>query len=188
MDLGEASKQFANAENAFPGHPKLLTLSQRIKAERDKYDKPLNELKALIAARMFSKAQTLLGALSASMPQLKLDSQKKVIDEKMAEVKRLMPSGSLSPVDKANRCVEILQIVEDYQPAIDVLIASRPRKPLNLNAAVTGTSSLICTLSWDATGDKGIKYQVVRKKNGIPQRQADGEVLAADIGHWSPYS
>lgn len=185
MDLGEASKQFANAENAFPGHPKLLTLSQRIKAERDKYDKPLNELKALIAARMFSKAQTLLGALSASMPQLKLDSQKKVIDEKMAEVKRLMPSGSLSPVDKANRCVEILQIVEDYQPAIDVLIASRPRKPLNLNAAVTGTSSLICTLSWNATGDKGIKYQVVRKKNGIPQRQADGEVLAADIGDLS---
>ena len=53
-------------------------------------------------------------------------SKKKVIDEKMAEVKRLMPAGSLSPVDKANRCVEILQIVEDYQPAIDVLISSRP--------------------------------------------------------------
>lgn len=185
MDLAEASKQYANAENAFPGHPKLSALSQRIKAERDKYDRPLNELKALIAARMFSKAQTLLGTLSASMPQLKLDSQKKVIDEKMAEVKRLMPAGSLSPVDKANRCVEILQIVEDYQPAIDVLISSRPRKPLNLNAGVMGTSSLTCTLSWNATGDKGVKYHVVRKKNGIPQRQSDGEVLATDIGDLS---
>ena len=185
MDLGEASKQYANAENAFPGHPKLSALSQRIKAERDKYDRPLNELKALIAARMFSKAQTLLGILSASMPQLKLDSQKKVIDEKMAEVKRLMPVGSSSPVDKANRCVEILQIVEDYQPAIDVLISTRPRKPLNLSAGVMGTSSLTCTLSWNATGDKGVKYQVVRKKNGIPQRQADGEVLATDIGDLS---
>lgn len=185
MDLAEASKQYANAENAFPGHPKLAALSQRIKAERDKYDRPLNELKALIAARMFSKAQTLLGTLSASMPQLKLDSQKKVIDEKMAEVKRLMPVGSLSPIDKANRCVEILQIVEDYQPAIDVLISSRPRKPLNLNAGVMGTSSLTCTLSWNATGDKGVKYHVVRKKNGIPQRQSDGEVLATDIGDLS---
>ena len=185
MDLGEASKQYANAENAFPGHPKLSALSQRIKAERDKYDRPQNELKALIAARMFSKAQTLLGTLSASMPQLKLDSQKKVIDEKMAEVKRLMPVGSSSPVDKANRCVEILQIVEDYQPAIDVLISTRPRKPLNLSAGVMGTSSLTCTLSWNATGDKGVKYQVVRKKNGIPQRQADGEVLATDIGDLS---
>lgn len=181
MDFAEASKQYSNAENAFPGHPKLSALSQKIKAERDKYDRPLNELKALIAARMFSKAQTLLGTLSASMPQLKLDSQKKVIDEKMAEVKRLMPAGSLSPVDKANRCVEILQIVEDYQPAIDVLISSRPRKPLNLSAGVMGTSSLTCTLSWNATGDRGVKYQVVRKKNGIPQRQSDGEVLATDI-------
>lgn len=185
MDLAEASKQYANAENAFPGHPKLSALSQRIKTERDKYDRPLNELKALIAARMFSKAQTLLGTLSASMPQLKLDSQKKVIDEKMAEVKRLMPAGSLSPVDKANRCVEILQIVEDYQPAIDVLISSRPRKPLNLSAGVMGTSSLTCTLSWNATGDKGVRYQVVRKKNGVPQRQSDGEVLATDIGDLS---
>ncbi len=185
MDLGEASKQYANAENAFPGHPKLSALSQRIKAERDKYDQPLNELKALIAARMFSKAQTLLGTLSASMPQLKLDSQKKVIDEKMAEVKRLMSVGSSSPFDKANRCVEILQIVKDYQPAIDILISTRPRKPLNLSAGVMGTSSLTCTLSWNATGDKGVKYQVVRKKNGIPQRPADGEVLATDIGDLS---
>lgn len=185
MELAEASKQYANAENAFPGHPKLSALSQRIKAERDKYDRPLNELKALIAARMFSKAQTLLGTLSASMPQLKLDSQKKVIDEKMAEVKRLMPAGSLSPVDKANRCVEILQIVEDYQPAIDVLISSRPRKPLNLSAGAMGTSSLTCALSWNATGDKGVKYQVVRKKNGIPQRQSDGEVLATDLADLS---
>lgn len=185
MDLAEASKQYANAENAFPGHPKLSALSQRIKTERDKYDRPLNELKALIAARMFSKAQTLLGTLGASMPQLKLDSQKKVIDEKMAEVKRMMPAGTFSPVDKANRCVEILQIVEDYQPAIDILISMRPRKPLNLSAGVMGTSSLTCTLSWNATGDKGVRYQVVRKKNGVPQRQSDGEVLATDIGDLS---
>lgn len=185
MDFVEASKQYTNAENAFPGHPKLLALSQKIKAERDKYDRPLNELKALIAARMFSKAQTLLGTLSTSMPQLKLDYQKKVIDEKMAEAKRLMPADSLSPVDKANRCVEILQIVEDYQPAIDILISSRPRKPLNLSAGVMGTSSLTCSLSWNATGDKGVKYQVVRKKNGVPQKQSDGEVLATDIGDFS---
>lgn len=185
MDLSEASKQYANAENAFPGHPKLSAISQKIKTERDKYERPLNELKALISARMFSKAQTLLGTLSASMPQLKLDSQKKVIDEKIAEAKRMMPAGSLSATDKANRCVEILQIVKDYQPAIDMLISSRPRKPLNLSAAVMGTSSLVCTLSWNATGDKGVKYQIIRKKNGVPQRQADGEVLATEIGDLS---
>ena len=77
----------------------------------------------------------------------------------------MMPAESLPITDRANRCVEILQIVEDYQPAIDILILSRPRKPLNLSAAVTGTSSLVCTLSWNSAGDKGIKYQVVRKKN-----------------------
>lgn len=182
MDLAEASKQYANAESAFPGHPKLSALSQKIRVERTKYEKPLNELKSLISGGMFSKAQTLLVSLSASMPQLKLDSQKKIIEQKMAEVKRMMPAGSLSSVDKANRCVEILQIVKDYQPAIDILMSLKPRKPLNLNVVVTGTSSLTCILSWTATGDKGIKYQIVRKKNGLPQRPTDGEVIATDIG------
>ena len=177
-NLVEASKQYVNAENAFPGHPKLITLSKKIKTEKDKYEKPLNDLKALILARKFCEAQNYLATLKASIPQVKLDSQKKVIDEKMAEAKRLMPAASLSVVDKANRCVEVLRVVEDYQPAIDILVSSRPRKPLNLNATVMGTSSLVCTLSWNATGDKGVKYQIVRKKNGIPRVQSDGEVLA----------
>ena len=182
MDLTEADRQYANAENAFPGHPRLSALSQKIKSERDKYERPLNELKALIAARRFSKAQVFLIKLSTTMPQLKLDSQKKLIDEKIAEVKRMMPTASLSAADRANRCVEILHIVEDYQPAIDILTLSKPRKPLNLSVDVIGTSSLVCTLSWNAAGDKGIKYQVVRKKNGIPHRQTDGEVLATETG------
>lgn len=181
LDLAEARKQLANAENAFPGHPKISSVRQQIQSETEKYQKPLNDLQALISAGMFSKAQNLLAAFSASMPQLKLESQKKVIDEKIAEVKRLMPAGSLSPIDKANRCVEVLQIVKDYQPAIDILISSRPRKPLNFSASVSGCSSLICTLSWNAAGDKGVTYQIVRKENGIPQRQADGEVLAANV-------
>lgn len=181
MDLAEARKQLANAENAYPGHPKISSIKQQIQSETDKYQKPLNDLQGLIAAGMFSKAQNLLATLSASMPQLNLESQKKVIDDKITEVKQMMPSASLSAIDKANKCVEVLQIVKDYQPAIDVIIASRPRKPLNFSAHVSGSSSLICTLSWNATGDKGVTYQIVRKKNGIPQSQGDGEVLASDV-------
>lgn len=185
LELAEASRQYANAENAFPGHPKLAALSQKIQQERKKYDRPLEELKAFIEARMFSKAQQLAERLSASMPQLKLDSQRKMIKDKMEEARRRMPPESLPPIEKANRCVEVLDVVADYQPAIDILMLAKPRKPLNLSASVTGTASLVCTLSWNAAGDKGVRYQIVRKKNGIPQSQADGEVLAAEIGDLS---
>lgn len=185
MDLSEASRQYANAENAYPGHPKLSALAQKIKSEKDKYDRPLKELQGLIEARMFYKAQNMLGSIAASMPQLKLDSQRKIIQEKMAEAKRMMPAESVPPIEKANRCVEILQVVADYQPAMDILTSCRPRKPLHLIASVTGTAALTCTLSWNAAGDKGITYQVVRKKNGIPTGQADGEVLAAKISELS---
>ena len=50
MDLPEARKQLANAENAYPGHPKLVSLKKQIQDETDKYQKPLNEMQSLIEA------------------------------------------------------------------------------------------------------------------------------------------
>ena len=93
-----------------------------------------------------------------------------------------MPADSLSLNDKANRCVEILRIVSDYMPAMDVLNSCKPRTPLNLRASVQGTdSSLTCTLTWDASGDKGVTYQVVRKQGSIPQNPGDGYVITASL-------
>lgn len=181
MDLAEARKQLANAENAYPGNPKLAALKRQIQEESDRYQKPLDDLKALISAGMFAKAQTLLGTIAASMPRLKLDGQRKVISEKLALVQNMMPLQTWDPEEKANRCIEILQIVKDYQPAIDMLMVLRPGKPLGLHASVSEGARLSCTLTWNASGDKGVSYRVVRKKGKPPCRQTDGEVLAADL-------
>lgn len=180
FNLVEAEKQFIKAKNAHPGHQKLIALSKKLHSLQRQFDKPINEINTLISAGKYSTAQTLLKNLMVTMPKLKLNKQKKIIDDKMTEVKRMMPADSNSAVAKANRCVEILQIVEDYQPAIDILNATKPRKPLNLTATVKGTSSLTCTLSWTATGDKGIRYYIVRKENGLPKNIADGQLLSRD--------
>lgn len=181
MDLPEARKQLTNAENAYPGHPKLASLKKQIQDETDKYQKPLNEMQSLIEAGKYYAAQKMLGTISASMPQLKLDAQRKVITEKLQEAQRMMPAANLPVSVRANRCVEILELVKDYQPAIDMLALCRPNTPANLHGAISSGEPLTCTLTWNATGDKGVSYGIVRKRNGVPQRHSDGDMLASNV-------
>ena len=181
MDLPEARKQLANAENAYPGHPKLAFLKKQIQDETEKYQKPLNEMQSLIEAGKYYTAQKMLGTISASMPQLKLEAQKKVITEKLSEAQKMMPAANLPVTARANRCVEILELVKDYQPAIDMLGLCRPNSPLNLHGAISSGEPLTCTLTWNSTGDKGVSYCIVRKRNGVPQRHSDGDMLASNV-------
>lgn len=181
MDLPEAHKQLANAENAYPGHPKLASLKKQIQDETDKYQKPLNEMQSLIEAGKYYAAQKMLGTISASMPQLKLEAQKKVITEKLSEAQKMMPAENLLVTARANRCVEILELVKDYQPAIDMLGLCRPNAPVNLHGAISSGEPLTCTLTWNSTGDKGVSYCIVRKRNGVPQRHSDGDMLASNV-------
>lgn len=181
MDLPEARKQLANAENAYPGHPKLAFLKKQIQDETEKYQKPLNEMHSLIEAGKYYAAQKMLGTISASMPQLKLEAQKKVITEKLSEAQKMMPAANLPVTARANRCVEILELVKDYQPAIDMLGLCRPNSPINLHGAISSGEPLTCTLTWNSTGDKGVSYCIVRKRNGVPQRHSDGDMLASNV-------
>ena len=181
MDLAEARKQLANAKGANPGHPKLAALEKQIQDENDKYQKPLNDLQSLIEGGNFYAAQKLAAKLSASMPQLKLESQRKVIGDKLAAAQRMMPAANLSESARANRCIEILDIVKDFQPAIDMLSLCRPAAPINLHGAIGSGEPLTCTLTWNAAGDKGVSYCVVRKRNGVPERHSDGDMLAQNL-------
>ena len=181
MDLGEARRQLENAKKAYPGHPKLAGLEKQITDESARYQKPLDKLQSLMGAGLYEQAQRLISKISTQMPQLRLDAQRKEITDKLAEAKRLMPSATVSPIDAANKYIEVLRVVADYSPAIEKLGSIQPREPRNLGASVKDMPKLTCTLSWTASGDNGITYKVVRKKDGIPNQPSDGEVLSEGI-------
>lgn len=180
MDLNEALKQFTNAKNAYPNHPKLSALEKEITNEQEKYKVHLDKLNSFMSLGNYMEAEAFVNKLLASTPQLNLNKQKSDIKSKLEQARKMMPTDSLPLHEKANRCEDILMSVKDYKPALDLLNSIRPRRPLNLQAALSAGSALSCTLSWNATGDKGVKYLVVRKENGEPKTFADGVVLVKD--------
>ncbi len=181
MDLTEAQKQLDNAKNAHPGHSGLSELEKQIQTASDKYQQPLKELNALIEAGNFCAAQKRLDALAVSMPKLKLDGQRRLISNKIAEARGMMPGPNLPESEKVNRCVAILENVKDYQPAIEMIRQYKPGAPVNLHGVTSSKGPLTYTLTWNSAKDRGVSYSVVRKKNGIPQSCFDGDMLVRDL-------
>lgn len=181
LDFAEAERQLGNAKLAHPGHPNLAALESQIKKEKGVYEKPLNELDKLINAGMYMKAQAEMARLAVQMPKLRLDSRRKKVTDALDVAQKRMPPSMAAPADRANRCMEILQIVKDFKPAIDMLQMIPPRPPQNLSGTARDDGKLSCILSWSAAGDKGVTYQVVRKREGMPTKPADGDILARDL-------
>lgn len=96
--------------------------------------------------------------------------------------------------------------MKNYRPVLDRLRLIKPKTPVSItaiikepppaktakNPAITNKINvngkannleeleevkLTCTVSWQPANDLGVKYQLVRKVNGIPQNNNDGEVL-----------
>lgn len=179
MDLTAARRYLEEARNAWPGNPKLAPLEKRLKEEGGRYQQQLDQLQALMADGRFEEAQRAVADLAVKAPQLRLDGYRKEIGDKLETVRRMMPPATASPADAANRCMEILHIVKDYQPAVERLrTLPPPRPPQQLAAAVKDSGKLTFLLTWSSSGDSGVTYKVVRKRGGVPAAHTDGEPLA----------
>lgn len=181
LDLDEAEKQYENASAAYPGHPSLPGLLARIQQAGELHTQHLEELHRLMEQGMLTAAQAELARIRTAMPKLNLERQRKKIAEGLLLAQNRMPPAGASPVDRANRCMDILQSVKDFQPAIDMLRTIPPRPPVDLVASVRDDGHLTCTLSWKSAGDQGVRYQVVRKRGSLPQAPADGDILGRNL-------
>ena len=177
-DFAEARKQYNKAENAYPGNQRLKTLKMAIDNAEREYNSSAGEVSKLIDEKKYCEADMKLQTLSREKPKLNLDKLKTAVRAKLAEVQRLMPPPTASPDIKGNRCIQILEMVCDYKPAVDMLKTCPLSKVRNLRCVQSGES---CSLFWNASGDRDVSYTVVRKNVSAPLNHNDGIVLASNI-------
>ncbi len=181
MDLTEAKRQLENARNAYPGHPDFAELERQVSAVIKENQKVLDELQNYMNTGRYSQAEAFLTKLAVSRPKLRLESQRRLIREKMEQARKQMPAAGDTSFRAGNTCVSILEVVKDFQPAIDLLRTIRPRAPLNLNVAAVPGRRLKHALTWNMAGDRDVRYRVVRKTNGTPVSHTDGVTLAEGL-------
>ena len=180
-DLDSAQRYYNMAELSYPGNPELSSLKNELDAQKDKYQRPINELHALINAKRFCAAKEHADKLSASMPNLNIEKEKKLIESRLNQAQQMMPTAQLPFEQRANACIDVLDIVADHYSATQILSTIPVLPPVSLNAAAGGEKDIFCNLSWLPSGDRAVTYRIVRKKNTPPTSITDGKVIASQI-------
>lgn len=177
MDLAEARKQLDNARSANPKGANLSSLDQKIKRALDDYEKPLRELRYLISLRKLQEASSKIADIHAKMPKLDISAEEKEVSARLEEARRKFSSASsVSPVQKAKICLDILDFCVDYKPALDYMGSTPPEPAPSLKVNPDPETGYF-SVSWGRAPDDGVAYTLLRKSGGIPSVFPDGTVL-----------
>jgi hypothetical protein len=178
-DFNEARQQLANAKIADPGEKTLTSeLTKLIENEEKIYEKPINELRQLIAEKKYSAAADTLVNTIKEFPKLNISSFEKEIKSSLAEAQSMFNNAKTGTTSKcADICLDILDICRDFKPAKDFLQENSPNSVNNVNITVDSKNSSVI-INWNRSAERGITYSVVRKTGKVaPKNENDGDSL-----------
>jgi predicted RNA-binding Zn-ribbon protein involved in translation (DUF1610 family) len=178
-DFESARDSLFQAQSADPGEKaRTDELAVRISAEEEKYKKPVNDLRKLIADKMFQKASNTLADIIGKFPGLNVSTFEAQINTALSQAcTALANAKKLSPSGQADECVAILRDCVDFAPAISFLQSTPPEICKSFTVGID--SSAWCTnISWSRSSGQGISCRLVRKQGKeMPANEKDGEVL-----------
>jgi len=178
-DFEEARNYLFQAQTADPSEKtRTAQLEARISADEKRFEKPVNELRKLIADRKFQKASEVLATTIASFPGLNVSAFEPQINTALTKAKNAHATARKLPASKqADACLEILHECVDFKPAIYFLRATPPEPCKSFSI---GLDSVACNanISWARSSEQGVTYRVIRKQGkDTPNNEMDGEVL-----------
>ena len=182
MEFLEAEKHIQDAKRANPYAQDTVRLENKLVEYRKKYEKPIQELQALMDRQCYSQAKRKLEIIVGQNPELTLRAEKKLIRDRLEQAASNMPAPTLPKEDQVKQCFFITNFVRDYKPAVDIIKSVPPKPAKKLTAVMKETDSgTVNSLSWEPADDYGITYKLMRKEGGIPLNPNDGTELAPQL-------
>jgi len=178
-DFEQARNNLFQAQSADPSEKiRTAELEAQITAEEKKYEKPVNDLRKLVADRNFQRASEVLADTIGKFPGLNVSAFDTQINSALSNARTSFDNSKrLSSSKQADACLEILQQCADFKPAIDFLRATLPIACQSFSIGLDSTSGN-ANLSWTRSAEQGVTYRVVRKQGkDIPANEMDGEVI-----------
>jgi len=178
-DFESAHSNLLQAESADPGEKSRISeLRARISSAEKMYEKPVNDLRKLIAGKKFQAASMELADIIGKFPGLNVSDFDAQIKAALAQARtRFENSGKLSKSKKAEECLAILRDCVDFEPAGSFL-KSTPPEACNAFSANKNSHAGNVNLSWTPSSELGVSYLLIRKQGKeIPRSIADGESL-----------
>ena len=182
-DFSLARHQLERAQSADPWQKaKIEGLAHRIEVEEKRFEQPLSQLRNAIAKKQFQAASGITAHIMSSCPSFHIAPFETQIQMALSKARSLFANSKrLNAPQRAEACLDILDICRDFTPAIDFLRATPPQALKQLTI-VLDTAKCSATISWPGSTERGVTYRVVRKPGKIsPQSEFAGVVVADDI-------
>ena len=179
-DFESARNFLFQAQSADPGEKRRTDeLAALINAEEKRYEKPINDLRKLIADKMFQKASVELAAIIGKFPALNVSEFETQINTALLQTKANFDKAKkLSSSKQADACLEILEDCVDFKPAVEYLRDNPPKSCSGFSVSI-GSDVGCANISWSRSPEQGITYRVVRKKGKeVPSTEKDGNILS----------
>ena len=178
-DFNGARDNLLKAQSADPSEKiRIAELESKINAEEKRYEKPVNDLRKLIADKKFQRASEVLADTIGRFPGLNVSAFDLQIKTVLNSVRNSFVNTKKLPLLKqADTCLEILNECVDFKPAIDFLRATPPEVCSSFSVGLDTINSN-ANISWSRSAEQGITYRLVRKQGkDIPTNEMDGEIL-----------
>ena len=176
-NFNEARNLLASAKLADSSERvKTKELEARITRFEGEYNRPLTKLNDLISSLKFEEALKYSESLSASRPDIDISSQTRMINKILNECKNKFEAAK-DNISRVNASLDILAKCADFSAALNFL-ALNPPSPCKKLDALTDDENISISLNWPATGEREIKYELVRKRGTRPPLyDKDGEII-----------
>jgi predicted RNA-binding Zn-ribbon protein involved in translation (DUF1610 family) len=178
-DFEQARNNLFQAQSADPSEKaRTAELEVRINAEEKKYEKPVNDLRKLIADKCFQQASVVLADTIGRFPGLNVSAFDSQVKAALNGARTAFANAkSLSSSKQADACLAILQECADFKPAVDLLRATPPEPCKSFSVGLDSDGGN-ANLSWAHSTEFGVTYRIIRKQgSAIPANEMDGEIL-----------
>ena len=181
-DFRAAREALFAAREAAPNETaRISQLASEIQKQEQRYQEPLNRLKALTGQKKYAAAQQLVSTILMQYPGLNISEYEQQIRGVLARADRQYDAAAgLSPSKKADVCISILMECADHSRAA-VFLRNTPPLPSSRFTLMPDAKQGEIQVSWARSEEKGIQYRLVRKPGKVPPISAeDGMVLLDD--------
>ena len=181
----ESIRHFDQALHIWSDHAPAIQGRKQVESLQRQREGELRRIETLVSGRELMKAQRELERVIRSIGSGGTDGLRRRIDEGLTQANKAYKEGErhrrAGAGDLAFDCYErALRHCQDHGPAKEAMVSDPPPEAVKLDGRVTGNG---VRLTWRATPARGrVTYRVVRKRGGAPAGDADGEVLAEEVG------
>lgn len=179
LELKAASAHLTDAERYWPGNSRIHTLRTRLADVEKRVGSEVSKMRAAMGGKRYMEAQKQYAAIRKLFPNYDDQTVEQEINAAVSSARNLFHQAQRAQAEKdvLELCARAYDACGDF-PGVEELLAQHPPAPVTGFSVSVNPNTRGNIIAWTgSSGDKSVRYVVVRSKSGWVQHMADGEEI-----------